>query len=74
MLTENIIEAEERIRGMMAEVVRIREGGAGAEVPDRLALSVYTTEFLLSELVGQRNIQDVYAAQDRAKARASERK
>ena len=69
MIAENALDIEQRMRAMIAEMQLQDSGTSRADLPDAAWLSLFTSEALLSAIVEARNVQDLYAAQDRAKAK-----
>lgn len=69
MIAENALDIEQRMRAMIGEMQLQASSGGQAVLPDSALLSLFTSEALLTAIVEARNVQDLYAAQDRAKAR-----
>lgn len=69
MIAETALDVEQRMRAMLDEM-QLRAAGVGsAKLPENALLSIYTSEQLLTKIVEVRNVQDLYDAQDKAKAR-----
>jgi len=69
MIADTAQEIEERLLGVIA-----KSGANGGEsravsIPENVLMSIYTSEQLLTAIVEARDIQQLYAAQDRARAR-----
>ena len=74
MIAETALDVEQRMREMIGEL-QVRAGGGGtAQLPENALLSIYTTEQLLTKIVEQRNVQDLYDAQDKARAKLKREK
>ena len=69
MIAENALDIEQRMRAMIGEMQIQTSGDGQACLPDSVLLSLFTSEALLTAIVEARNVQDLYAAQDRAKAK-----
>ena len=69
VITENVQEIEQRLRALIGEIAAAGDRAGGGAIPDALLLSVLTSEALLSKIVEQRDTQELYAAQEVAKAR-----
>ena len=69
MIAENALDIEQRMRAMIGEMQLQAGSGDRADLPDSVLLSLFTSEALLTAIVEARNVQDLYAAQDRAKAK-----
>jgi hypothetical protein len=69
MSAETAIDVEQRMRAMLDEMQLRAAGGGSAKLPENALLSIYTSEQLLTKIVEVRNVQDLYDAQDKAKAR-----
>lgn len=69
MIAENALDIEQRMRVMIGEMQLQGGSGGRADLPDSVLLSLFTSEALLTAIVEARNVQDLYAAQDRAKAK-----
>lgn len=74
LIAETAHEIEQRMRGMIAEMHGAGGGSSAAALPENVLLSIYTTEQLLTKIVEARNMQDLYEAQDRARARIKREK
>ena len=62
VVAENVVEIDARLRGVIAQINALG-------IPLEVTLSIFTSEQLLTAIVEARDIQELYAAQDRAKAR-----
>jgi hypothetical protein len=62
------------VQGMIAEMQIQTGGGGSAKLPENALMSIYTSEQLLTKIVEARNPQDLYDAQDRAKAKIKREK
>lgn len=69
MIAENALDIEQRMRAMIGEMQLQASNGSRADLPDSVLLSLFTSEALLTAIVEARNVQDLYAAQDRARAK-----
>ncbi len=69
VIAENVQEIEERLRGAVAEIRSAQAPASGAQLPEELLLSLFTSEALLTAIVEARDPRQLYEAQDRAKAR-----
>lgn len=69
IIAENVHDIEHRLMRVASEIQSGGQGGFGNSVPDELLLSVFTNEALLQAIVEARDPQQLYEAQDRAKAR-----
>lgn len=74
MIAETAHEIEQRMRSMLAEMQVSGGQQGGAAIPENVLLSIYTTEQLLTKIVEARNMQDLYEAQDRARAKIKREK
>lgn len=73
VIADNMLEFEERIAALMAKIPASLPS-SGERVPDEIALSVFTSEALLTAIVERQDPQILYAAQDAAKAHMRRRK
>ena len=69
VISENVHEIEQRLRSLIAEINTGGHGGDNLAIPDELLLSMFTSEALLTAIVEARDVQQLYEAQDKAKAR-----
>jgi hypothetical protein len=74
MIAETALDVEQRMRVMLAEMQIQTGGGGSAKLPENALMSIYTSEQLLTKIVEARNPQDLYDAQDRAKAKIKREK
>ncbi|WP_242548439.1 hypothetical protein [Chromobacterium haemolyticum] len=74
MIAETALDVEQRMRALIAEMQISAGGGGSAKLPENALLSIYTSEQLLTKIVEARNVQDLYEAQDKAKARLKREK
>jgi len=74
MIAETALDVEQRMRAMLDEMQLRAAGGGSAKLPENALLSIYTSEQLLTKIVETRNPQDLYDAQDRAKAKIKREK
>ena len=69
VIAENVQDIEQRMRRLLDEVRAGGQGGGTVEIPDQLWLSVFTAEYLLAAIVEARDVQQLYEAQNKAKAK-----
>lgn len=69
VIAENVQDIEERLRQLLSEIRADKKSAGGADIPDDLLLSVFTSENMLASIVEARDIQKLYEAQDKAKAK-----
>lgn len=74
MIAETALDVEQRMRTLIGEMQVNAGGGGSAKLPENALLSIYTSEQLLTKIVEARNVQDLYEAQDKAKARIKREK
>ncbi len=67
VIAENVQEIERRLQQLISKING--NSNSPASIPDNIALSILTSEEMLRAIIEQRDIQQLYAAQDRAKAR-----
>lgn len=66
---ENVQDVEIRLRSVIASIPASLQGGGLQPLPENVRMSIYTSEYMLSAIVEARSPSDLYAAQDKAKAR-----
>lgn len=71
---ENVQDVEARLRSVIASIPASLQGGGIQALPENVRLSIYTSEYMLTAIVEARNPQELYAAQDKAKARIAKEK
>lgn len=69
VIAENVQDIEHRLRRLLDEVVAGGQIGGKAEIPDELLLSVFTSENMLAAIVEAKDVQQLYEAQNKAKAK-----
>lgn len=69
VIAENVHEIEQRLKRLIAEINAGGGAGGDAAIPDDVLLSIFTSEALLAAIVEARDTQQLYDAQDKAKAR-----
>lgn len=69
MIAESVTDIEERLGALIRQSAAISAQSKGAEIPDDMLLSVFTSEALLAAIVEARDVQALYTAQRLAKAR-----
>lgn len=74
VIAENVHEIEQRLRRLIDEFRAGGHGGGPAVIPDELLLSMFTSEAMLAAIVEARDVQKLYEAQDKAKAKLSRMK
>lgn len=68
VVAENMLEFSERLESLVARIpTELKQEGGG--IPDHIALSLFTSEALLTAIVTAQDEQTLYAAQDAAKAK-----
>jgi hypothetical protein len=70
VIAESVTEFEKRLQKVANSIQENAVGG----IPESLWLSVFTSEELLAAIVEQRDVQELYAAQNRAKAKLERNK
>ncbi|WP_459203498.1 plasmid mobilization protein (plasmid) [Ralstonia pseudosolanacearum] len=69
VIAENVREIELRLQRVVAQI-NVSGGGDGkATIPDEVLLSVFTSEALLTAIVESKDPQELYNAQDAARAK-----
>lgn len=74
MIAETALDIEQRMRSVLAEMGQKSGGGGAATLPENVLMSLYTSEYLLTAIVEARNIQELYDAQNKAKAKIKREK
>jgi hypothetical protein len=69
VIAENVQDIEQRLRGLLDEIRQKDSGGGGYAVPDELLLSIFTSEYMLAAIIEARDVQQLYEAQNKAKAK-----
>lgn len=70
---ENVLDAEDRLRRLIDTIPTERAAGV-RDLPEDLALSLFTCEALLAAIVQAQDHRTLYAAHDAAKAKIRKRK
>lgn len=74
MIAETALDVEQRMRAIIGEMQIKAVDGGSAKLSENALLSIYTSEQLLAKIVEARNVQDLYDAQNKAKARIKREK
>lgn len=74
MIAESALDIEFRMKMMLDEINHYKENSVNLTIPENIVMSMYTCESILSKIVEQRNIQELYDAQDSAKERIKREK
>ena len=69
VIAENVQDIEQRLRRLLDEIRAGGQGGGKVEIPDELWLSVFTAEYMLAAIVEAKDVQQLYEAQNKAKAK-----
>jgi hypothetical protein len=69
IIAENVQDIETRMRSVLSEVNPTKETVTQGPIPTHVIQSIFTSEALLTAIVEARDIQQLYQAQDKAKAR-----
>lgn len=69
MIAETALDVEQRLRRLLEEIRNGGQGGGKVEIPDELLLSVFTAENMLAAIVEAKDVQQLYEAQNKAKAK-----
>lgn len=69
VVAENVQDVEQRLKAVVASISDTRPASSAAALPEDVLLSIYTSEYLLTAIVEARDVQQLYAAQDKARAR-----
>lgn len=71
---ENVQDVETRLRAVIASIPDSLQGGGVQSLPENVRMSIYTSEYMLTAIVEARSPAELYAAQDKAKARIAKEK
>ncbi len=74
VIAENVHEIEQRLRRLIDEIRASGQVGGNVAIPDEMLLSIFTSEAMLAAIVEARDVQKLYEAQDKAKARITRMK
>lgn len=66
---ENIQDVEDRLKAVVASIPAAVCSSDSLKIPENVLQSIYTSEFLLTAIVEAKDIQQLYAAQNKATAR-----
>lgn len=69
VIAENVQDIEQRLRRLLDEIRTGGQGGGKVDIPEELLLSVFTAEHMLAAIVEAKDVQQLYDAQDKAKAK-----
>lgn len=69
MIAESALDIEQRMRALITEMHAKNGASVHTQIPENVLQSIYTSEFLLTAIVEAKDIQQLYAAQDKATAR-----
>lgn len=69
VIAENVQDIENRLRNVLEEIRSGSQAAGRVDIPDEMLLSVFSAEFMLTAIVEARDIQALYNAQDKAKAK-----
>lgn len=69
VIAENVNEIEQRLKRTIAEINAAARSSQNGGAHDEMLLSVFTCEALLTAIVEARNPQELYSAQDVARAK-----
>ncbi len=69
VIAENVQEIEARLRGVMMEMQHVDGARSNMQLPDEVLLSVFAAENMLAAIVEAKDVQELYKAQDKAKAK-----
>lgn len=69
VIAENVQEIELRLKAAVAQINATSASAGQAQIPEELAFSILLSEQLLIAIVEARDIQQIYAAQDRVKGK-----
>ena len=69
VIAENVQDIEQRMRRLLDETRTFRQAEGKVDIPDELLLSVFTAEYMLAAIVEAKDVQKLYDAQDKAKAK-----
>ena len=73
VIAENLLDVEDRI-GRLIDTIPTERPAGGGDLPEDLALSLFTCEALLTAIVQAQDHRTLYAAHDAAKAKIRKRK
>lgn len=73
-VAEKVHEFAEMMDQKISALTSVGSGGAVQTLPESVRMSIYTSEYMLTAIVEARNVQELYAAQDKAKARIAKEK
>ena len=71
IIAESIQEIEQRLKRAVEEINTKSQNQSKSTLPDKILLSILSSEALLSAIVQSKDIQQLYAAQDSAKQKLS---
>lgn len=74
VIAENVQDIENRLRNVLEEIRSGSQAAGRADIPDEMLLSVFSSEFMLAAIVEARDVQALYTAQDKAKAKLKKMK
>lgn len=74
MIADTALDVEQRLRAVLAEIGQPPQPADALRIPESVLQSIFTSEFLLSAIVESRNIQELYEAQNKARARIAREK
>lgn len=69
VIAENVHEIEQRLRRVIDEIGAGAQGASQLVIPDEMLLSVFTSESMLTAIIEARDVQQLYEAQNTAKAK-----
>jgi len=69
VIAENVADIEERLTALIQQNAAAALPARTAELPESVLLSIFTSEALLAAIVEARDVQELYAAQQRARSR-----
>lgn len=69
VIAENVQDIEQRMRRLLDEIRAGGPVGGKTEIPEELLLSVFTAEYMLTAIIEARDVQQLYDAQNKAKAK-----
>lgn len=71
---ESVQDVESRLKAVIASIPDFVQSGGVQSLPESVRLSIYTSEYMLTAIVEARSPQELYAAQDKAKAKIAKEK
>lgn len=74
ILAENVESIEQRLSAFLEKIEKLALPDQQQKIPENILQSIYTSEELLTAIVEARDPQQLYDAQDRAKARIKREK